>query len=44
MIERGMEDEVFSLNNLVVFLFIEMGKIEKKIGLWRKLRVLFRLC
>lgn len=44
MTERGMEDEVFSLNNLVVFPFTEMGKTEKKTGLWRKLRVPFRPC
>lgn len=35
--KRGMEDEVFSLNNLVVFPFTWLGKTEEKTSLWRKL-------
>lgn len=34
--KRGMEDEVFSLNNLMVFPFTGMGKTEEKTSLWRK--------
>lgn len=34
--KRRMEDEVFSLSNLVVFPFTEMGKTEEKTSLWRK--------
>lgn len=42
--KRGQEDEVFSLNNLVVFPFTQMGKTEEKAGLWGQLSVPFRLC
>lgn len=35
--KRGMEDEVFSLNNLVAFPFTGLGKTEENTSLWRKL-------
>ena len=34
--EREKKDEVFTLNNMVLFPFTEMGKIVEKTGLWRK--------
>ena len=34
--EREKKDEVFTLNNMVLFTFTEMGKIVEKTGLWRK--------
>lgn len=42
--KRGQAGEIFSLHNLVVFPFTEMGKTEEKTGLWRKLTAPFRLC
>lgn len=33
--EREKKNEVFTLNNMVLFPFTEMGKIVEKTGLWR---------
>lgn len=35
-VDREKKDEVFTLNNMVLFPFIEMEKIVEKTGLWRK--------
>lgn len=43
-VDREKKDEVFTLNNMVLFPFIEMGKIVEKTGLWRKRKVPFKPC
>ena len=39
-VDREKKDVVFTLNNMVLFPFTEMGKIVEKTGLWRNSSIL----